>query len=137
MSAARNELVSPLDTIERVDGDLESWCPPRAEKREDVVRIVEYSHYPRLSRDQRRSVGFTRDESRSGMCIAVGEHEESGTLLRVAVRNVDGGLTFDALARVVWCDARSDGRYWLGLALMEAGGRRMLKVRRGGEHREV
>lgn len=137
MSAARNDAPLRLAAGEGLDPDLEGGHPARAEKREQVVKIVEYSHYPRLSRDQRRNVGFTRNESRSGMCIAASEREDAGILLRVAIRTVDGGATFDALARVVWCDARPDGRHWLGLALMERSGRRMRSVRRRGEDGEI
>jgi len=120
------ETVHSLD----VAPDLEDFLPPRAEKREKVVRIVEYSHYPRIARDQRRHVGFTRDESRSGLCVVASDREEEGTLLRVALRGVDGGPSLDALAHVVWCQARQDGRYTMGLALLEQAGRRLMKVRR-------
>lgn len=126
--------VLPIDALE--DG-ADGWYPMRAEKRERVVRVVEYSHYPRISKDERRNVGFTRDESPSGMCLAVSAREAKGTLLRVALRNVDGRATLDALVRVVWCDARPDGRYWLGLALLERKGRQMLKVRRPAREEEA
>lgn len=109
---------------------LEDVYAPRDEKRESVVRVVEYSRYPRVSRAERRLVGFTRNQSRSGMCIVTSEPEVEGTLLRLALRTVDGAGALDALAHVVWCDRRSDGRYWIGLALLERAGRRMLKVRR-------
>ena len=110
--------------------DMSDAYPPRVEKREPVVRVVEYSRYPRAAREERRQVGFTRNQSRSGLCIVASEPEEEGTLLRVALRTVDGGATLDALAHVAWCEAREDGRYWIGLALLEAAGRKMLKVRR-------
>ncbi len=97
----------------------DGWEPERIEKREKVVRIVEYSAYPRVHRRHKRLVGFTRDESKSGMCIVAKEREKAGALLRVAVRSVDGGATREALARVVWCDGRNDGRYWVGLSLTE------------------
>ncbi len=109
---------------------LEDLYPPREEKRESVVRVVEYSRYPRISREERRLVGFTRNESRSGMCIVTSTPEVEGTLLRLALRTVDGASALDALAHVVWCERRSDDRYWIGLALLERAGRRMLKVRR-------
>lgn len=123
--------------IEELEDRGAAWHPSRAEQREQIVRVVEYSHYPRISRDERRKVGFTRDESRSGMCVAVNAPEEEGTLLRVALRNIDGGDALDALARVAWCDERPDGRYWVGLALLEQSGQRMLKVRRPADDAEV
>jgi len=112
--------------LEMLEGDY----PPRLEKREPVVRIVEYSRYPRVARSERRQIGFTRNQSKSGMCIVASEPEVEGTLLRVALRTVDGGGALDALAHVAWCEKREDGRYWIGLALIERAGRRMLKVRR-------
>jgi hypothetical protein len=118
------------DTTEVME--LDGAYPPRVEKREPVVRIVEYSRYPRVERSQRRQIGFTRNQSRSGMCVVASEPEAEGTLLRVALRTVDGGGALDALAHVAWCERREDGRYWIGLALLERSGRRMLKVRRAG-----
>jgi hypothetical protein len=111
--------------------------PPRVEKRDDVVKIVEYSHYPRIARDERRNIGFTRDQSRSGLGIAAHSPEAPGTLLKVALRNVDGGVTFDALARVVWCQARQGGRYWMGLSLLDQGRRSMLKMRRNSSSAQL
>lgn len=119
-----------LAQLELATDELTDFLPPRAEKREKVVRIVEYSHYPRISRDERRLVAFTRDESRSGLCIVASDPEDEGTLLRVALHSVDGGAALDALAHVVWCQRRPDGRFAMGLALLERSGRRMLKVRR-------
>ncbi|MBW2231511.1 MAG: PilZ domain-containing protein [Deltaproteobacteria bacterium] len=128
--SGRDDATLPAHPLDIAHSDLESFLPPRGEKREKVVRIVEYSHYPRIARDQRRQVGFTRDESGSGLCIVASECENEGTLLRVALRSVDGGPTLDALAHVVWCESREDGRYTIGLALLEQTGRRMMKVRR-------
>jgi len=120
---------SPLPRAAIVDSPDD--YPPRSEKRDAVVKIVEYSHYPRIARDERRNVGFTRDQSENGLGIAARSPEAPGTLLKLALRNVDGLVTLDALARVVWCEARRDGRYWIGLSVLEQGGARMLKVRRG------
>ena len=50
----------------------------RREPRERIVRMVEYSAYPRVSRSQRSRVAFTRDESSGGMCLAVDGSEEIG-----------------------------------------------------------
>ena len=82
----------------------------RSESRTQIVRIVEYTPYPRRTRDERRRVAFTRDTSASGMCIAVETPEEPGTLLRVVGTNVDGDASSDTLARVAWCAPRSEGR---------------------------
>jgi len=120
------------DVGEDVTAVMEDSEPPRSEKREPVVRIVEYSRYPRIERSERRMVGFTRNQSRSGLCVVASEAEAEGTLLRVALRTVDGGAALDALAHVAWCERREDGRYWIGLALLESGGRRLLKVRPPG-----
>ncbi len=109
---------------------MDDTCPPRSEKRESVVRIVEYSRYPRIDRNERRMVAFTRNQSRSGLCLVAREPEMEGTLLRIGLRTVDGGAALDALAHVAWCERRSDGRYWIGVALLEHTNRRMRKVRR-------
>lgn len=119
-----------------ISAAVSGWRQPRAAKRQAVTRIIEYSHYPRSARDEQRRVGFTRDESSSGFCLTTRHSEKKGTLLRVSVRNVDGRSSLDALARVVWCGARGDGSYWIGLALLdlskpaESQPRRMRKVRR-------
>jgi len=123
----------PLSSSEIPHPD--GFDPERFEKREQVVRIVEYSAYPRQRREDKRLVGFTRDESKSGMCILVRERERAGDLLRVAVRSIDGGATREALARVVWCDGRSDGRYWVGLSLTEILGDRSSRRPRVGPTR--
>lgn len=132
MSMDQTGMVASLPTapIDIVSDDLSEWESIRCEKRDRVVRIVEYSAYPRTCREQRRKVGFSRDESSSGMCILVDHREQAGELLRIAVRSVDGQSSLDALARVAWCEGRADGRYWVGLSLMEQSARRMRKVRR-------
>jgi hypothetical protein len=122
---------------------LSDWRRPRTEKRQPVVRIVEYSRYPRTTRGDQRLVAFTRDESKSGLCITTKHSERKGTLLRVSVRNVDGRSSLEALAEVVWCGARGDGSFWIGLSLLEltepaaVGSRRMLTVRRPPDEDEV
>jgi len=98
----------------------------RREPREDTVRIVEYSRYPREAADQRLQLGFTRDLSRRGMCIGVDRGERVGALLRLCVRDVAGGSPEPILGRVVWTRAEWDGRFWLGLELLsEACGRKV------------
>jgi hypothetical protein len=102
----------------------------RSEQRNPIVRIVEYTPYPRRTRNERRQVGFTRDTSPSGMCLAVETPEKPGALLRVIATDVDGNPSSDDLARVAWCEPRRDGRFWLGLDVMSATQvGRMLKVR--------
>lgn len=126
--------LSPRERAElelaETDFELAEWASMRGEKRDNVVRIVEYSPFPRAQRNQHRRVAFMRDESRSGMCLLTHDCHRKGELLRIAVRNVDGHSRLDALASVVWCEGRSDGRYWVGLSLLEAGGSRMARVRR-------
>jgi hypothetical protein len=102
----------------------------RTEKRVRVVSVVEYSQYPRARRDQRRKVAYTRDESESGMGLTSEEAEAVGTLLRVANRGLGAAECRDALARVCWCSALPDGRYQMGLSVIEEGQQRMLSVRR-------
>lgn len=123
-------LFEDLEDPNEITQVMDDAYPPRAEKRDAVVRIVEYSRYPRIARSERRMVGFTRNQSQSGLCVVASEAEAEGTLLRLALRTVDGGAALDALAHVAWCERRDDGRYWIGVALLECGGRRMMKVRR-------
>ena len=91
--------------------------------------MVELSPFPRVSRNRGRRVGFTRDESATGMCLGVDCAEKKGALLRVTVRGANGRPTLDRLARVVWSRPRSDGRYWLGLEFV-ADSRKPKTVRR-------
>jgi len=110
----------------------------RVEERTQIVRIVEYTPYPRRTRNERRRVGFTRDSSPSGMCLAVENPEKSGALLRVVKTDVDGNAAPDTLARVAWCEPRGDGRFWLGLDVISATNiGRMLKVRHTARRQEV
>jgi hypothetical protein len=108
----------------------------RSEARAPVVRAVEYTPFPRVSRDQRRRVGFTRDESSAGMSLVADSPESLGALLRVIVRGIDGRPALDCVARVVSCEERTDGRYWLGLARVADGRPRMRSVRPVGLEEE-
>jgi hypothetical protein len=134
MKQIRTRAGTPELAVVPMDDAPEEWDygHRRAEKRDRVVRIVEYSEYPRAKRDQLRRVAYTRDESRSGMCLTSDAPESVGALLRVATRGLGAASTRDALARVCWCNAQPDGRYWMGLQVVEKG-RRMLTVRRPGE----
>ena len=110
----------------------------RSEERSQIVRIVEYTPYPRRTRDERRRVGFTRDVSSSGMCLAVDNSEKPGTLLRVVDTDVDGNASADSLARVAWCEPRDSSRFWIGLDVISAtSAGRMLKVRHTTHREEV
>ena len=99
----------------------------RRERRQDLVRRVEYSAFPRVKADQRERTGFTRDVSPSGLCLRTDAAEPTGSLLRLVVRDVDGRPTLESLARVAWRRATVDGAWWLGLALLE--GRRQASTR--------
>jgi hypothetical protein len=110
--------------------------PLRLERREPSVRLVEWAPFPRVSASQRFAVGFTRDVSATGMCLAVDTALPEGTLLRVIVRGVDGRPALDGLARVRWA-REEDGGFCLGLALLGEVRRGMIRVRRGGSAREV
>ncbi len=90
-------------------------APVRHEERDEAVRIVEYAVFPRTSGDPTTRVGFTRDLSPAGLCMGVDGAESVGALLRVAVRGLDGQPNLIAVARVAWCSAERDGRYWVGL----------------------
>jgi len=97
---------------------------PRSEKRERRVHSLEYSHYPRRARQQRRLVGLTRDESKSGLCVVVDQPEPEGSLLQIRLQPLSGETGLRALAKVVWCRSREDGRCSLGLCLVARGERR-------------
>jgi len=101
----------------------------RMELREETVRRVEYTTFPRVGANTLTRVGFTRNVSASGMALGVDEVLPVGSLVRVVVQAVDGRPDFDAVARVAWCrtdrerSAGSPGG-WLGLVLVA-------EVRRG------
>lgn len=110
----------------------------RQETRSQLVRIVEYTPYPRRTRNERRRIGFTRNTSPSGMCLAVENREIPGALLRVVRTDVDGNASTDALARVAWCEPRGGSRYWLGLdVISDANIGRMLKVRHTAHSQKI
>ncbi len=99
----------------------------RRERRQGLVRRVEYSAFPRVKADQRERTGFTRDVSPSGLCLRTDVAEPTGSLLRLVVRDVDGRPTLESLARVAWRRPTEEGTWWLGLALLE--GRRQARIR--------
>jgi hypothetical protein len=101
----------------------------RRERREEVVRHVEYYPYPRARSDQGLRIGFTRDVSPSGLCVRVDTPERVGSLLRVTLREVDGHPTLESIARIVWSAPSIDGGLWIGLSLLEAARPRPIRVR--------
>lgn len=106
-------------------------------ERSRVVRIAEYSPYPRVSSEHRRQLGYTRDASPSGMCLGVETPEALGALLQVTVRQVDGAPSHETLARVIWCGPRTGGRFWIGLELIgaESGPMRFVRSQRSFRRR--
>ena len=91
----------------------------RVWKRQPVVRMVEYSPYPRRSATERLTVGFTANESRGGICMLTKEIHPVGQALRLAVREVDGRTRLEAIARVVWCNPEAGDRVALGIEFVE------------------
>jgi hypothetical protein len=87
----------------------------RREPRREVVRIVEYTRFPRVGSEHGPRIGFTRNISTSGVCIGTDEPEAVGTLLRLSIRELDGRPSKPCIERVVWCSGADDGRYWIGL----------------------
>jgi len=90
----------------------------RCEPREEALRIVEYTRFPRLAPEARPQLGFTRDLSPSGLCLGTETAEPIGSLLRVTVHEIDGRATPASVHRVVWSSSERDGRFWLGLELL-------------------
>jgi hypothetical protein len=101
----------------------------RRERRQEVVRHVEYCPFPRARSDQCLRIGFTRDVSPSGMCVRVDTPERVGSLLRVTLRDVDGQPRLERIARIAWSNPATDGGHWIGLALLEAERPRPIAVR--------
>ncbi|MAG30771.1 MAG: hypothetical protein CL908_07775 [Deltaproteobacteria bacterium] len=105
--------------------------PERAEPRQQVVHVVEYSRFPRRELGDARRIAYTQDRSESGLGLDLPETVSPGELLQVTLRDIDGTLAVDGLARVVWCQRAQGGRTSAGLAMLrEAGQRPMLRVRR-------
>ena len=109
----------------------------RCERREQTVHVVEYSRYPRRLANEGRYVGYTQDRSASGLGLDLSERVWPGELLQVTLRDIDGTVAIDGLARVVWCREKEDGRAEAGLSMLRENGERpMMRVRRrAGEQR--
>jgi len=74
----------------------------RREPRQRTVSIVEYSRYPRRLANEGRRIGYTQDRSASGLGLDLSERIWPGELLQVTLRDIDGTVAVDGLARVVW-----------------------------------
>lgn len=103
------------DALARVD--RVSTTGIRREEREEMVRVIEYSPFPRIAPQQLR-VGFSRDLSRSGLCLGIDECEDVGSLLRLSIRDVEGRAGDPRVGRVVWRSETCDGRHWIGVELL-------------------
>lgn len=105
--------------------------PPRCrrEAREDVVRRVDYARFPRVCAAQRHRTAFTRDVSRTGLCLRAERSEPVGSLLRLTVRGLDGLPSREAIGRVAWTQPTLDGVHWLGVELIDAIPGRPLRIR--------
>lgn len=102
-----------------------------------AVRIAEYTPFPRYSRHQRKRLGFTSDAGEPVLRVTVRDPEKVGTLLRVVVRGIDDQPQLDVLARVAWCEEKSNGHRSLGLAVVDGEHHRALSVRRSTEDNET
>ena len=104
--------------------------PLRLESRQRVVHVVEYSHYPRRLATENRRIAYTQDRSEGGLGLDLPERVRPGELLQVTVRDIDGEVEVDGLARVVWCQQTEGGRARAGVSILrENGQRRMMRVR--------
>jgi len=107
--------------------------PVRREPRERTVHIVEYSRYPRRLANEGRRVGYTQDRSATGLGLDLGEKVWPGELLQVTLRDIDGTVSVDGLARVVWCREVDGGRAHAGVSMLrEKGERPLMRVRHSG-----
>ena len=95
-------------------------------------RVVEYSRYPRRLANEGRHIGYTQDRSAGGLGLDLSAPVWPGELLQVTLRDIDGTVSVDGLARVVWCREKEHGRSEAGVSMLREGGERpMLRVRRG------
>ena len=107
--------------------------PLRLEARQSVVHVVEYSRYPRRLASENRRIAYTQDRSETGLGLDLPERVTPGELLRVTVRDIDGQIDLDGLARVVWCKPNGEGRARAGVSILRENGQRpMMRVRGHG-----
>ena len=109
----------------------------RIEPRDRLVHVVEYSPYPRRRASEGCRVGFTQDCSATGLGLDLSEPLRAGELLRVTLRDIDGGVAMDGLARVVWCRLGDVTRYRAGLVLLRDGSSRPLVRKPPSTHRSA
>lgn len=128
MSGARRMAPTWDERDLRIDGDVESDLDAEGNRREwkrtPVVRMVEYSPFPRRDASQRLAVGFTANESRGGLCMLTRRVHAVGEPLRICVREVGGEPRLEAVARVAWCNTDVGGRVAVGLEFIEVRARR-------------
>ena len=114
----------------RVAEQNSQGVPLRLESRQSVVHVVEYSRYPRRLASENRRVGYTQDRSETGLGLDLEERVMPGELLHITVRDIDGEVAIDGLARVVWCRENDGGRARAGVAMLRENGERpMMRVR--------
>jgi len=107
-----------------------SQTTTRRERRDSVVHVVEYSRYPRRRVGETRRIAYTQDRSESGFGLDLPEALEPGELLQLIVRDIDGEVALDGLARVIWCEPTEAGRARAGVStLRERGEQPMMRVR--------
>lgn len=93
------------------------------EDRLAFVRGVELCRFPRVGAEEGLHSGFTRDVSKSGMCLRVTSAEREGTLLRVVVNEIDGRRGPERIVRVAWCRPMRPGNpggYLVGVAFVQS-----------------
>jgi hypothetical protein len=108
----------------------------RTEPRDRIVHVVEYSPFPRRRASETCGIGFTQDFSANGLGLDLSEPLRAGDLLRVTLRDIDGGAAMDGLARVVWCRLGDVARYRAGLSLLRDASERPL-LRSAVPHRRA
>ncbi|MFK7897866.1 MAG: PilZ domain-containing protein [Myxococcota bacterium] len=132
MTSSASSTPSTLSAAPAHSADKDEM-PIRAESRQAVVHVVEWSRYPRRSVGERRSIAYTQDRSETGLGLDLPEPVHANELLSITLRDIDGKQPIEGLARVVWCRSAEGGRFRAGLSLLrEEGERPMLRVRRRG-----
>jgi hypothetical protein len=100
--------------LERSIAGLEAL---RCEFREELVRIVECTPFPRMRPDAGARFGFTRNVSKSGLCATIDLAVEEGSLVHMRLWDPSGRVAREAIARVAWSEPLGPTRHRLGLEL--------------------